>query len=119
LKVLLIEMDFFSQVTCISVLNDELYIGTTWGCIIVVEKNSMRPITIFRPYEEDVRAIVALAPAEPRETEEPTTPMIATIGRGYRDLLSRYLDSSALAQESANSTAMIALLWRAENWSPT
>jgi hypothetical protein len=104
------------------VVNDELYVGTTWGCIIVVEKNTMRPITIFRPYEEDVRAIVALAwPSDAREGEAAplATPMVATLGRGYRDLLSRFVDSAALAQESSNSTAMIALLWRAHNWATT
>lgn len=36
------------------VLNDEIYIGTQWGCIIVAEMESLRPITIFRPYEEQV-----------------------------------------------------------------
>lgn len=43
------------QISALSILNNELYIGTTWGCLIIVEKNHLRPITVFRPFEEDVR----------------------------------------------------------------
>ena len=39
-----------------------MYVGTTWGCIVVAEAESMRPITVFRPYEDEVRAIVPLPP---------------------------------------------------------
>ncbi|KAK7602731.1 hypothetical protein V9T40_006705 [Parthenolecanium corni] len=41
-------------------MENEIYIGTTWGCIVVAECESMRPITVFRPYEEEVSAILAL-----------------------------------------------------------
>jgi len=43
------------QISALAVLNNELYIGTTWGCLIIVEKTTLRPITVFRPFEEDVR----------------------------------------------------------------
>jgi hypothetical protein len=43
------------QISALAVLNNELYVGTTWGCLIIVEKNLLRPITVFRPFEEDVR----------------------------------------------------------------
>lgn len=43
------------QISALAILNNELYIGTTWGCLIIVEKNHLRPITVFRPFEEDVR----------------------------------------------------------------
>lgn len=43
------------QITSLAVLNDKLYIGTTWGCLIIVEAISLLPITVFRPYNEDVR----------------------------------------------------------------
>jgi hypothetical protein len=42
------------QISSLAVLNHELYIGTTWGCMIIVEKTLLRPITVFRPFEEDV-----------------------------------------------------------------
>lgn len=45
------------QISSLAVLRNELYIGTTWGCLIIVEKATLRPITVFRPFEEDVRII--------------------------------------------------------------
>lgn len=42
------------QITALAVLNNDLYIGTTWGCLIIVEKDSMRPITVFRPFDDEV-----------------------------------------------------------------
>ena len=35
-------------------------IGTSWGCLIVAEAIAMRPITVFRPFSEEVQAIVAI-----------------------------------------------------------
>jgi hypothetical protein len=45
------------QISSLAVLNNELYIGTTWGCLIIVEKSLLRPITVFRPFEEDVSLV--------------------------------------------------------------
>lgn len=42
------------QISSLAVLNNELYIGTSWGCLIIVENFTLRPITVFRPFEEDV-----------------------------------------------------------------
>lgn len=89
-----------------AILNTELYIGTTWGCIVVAERLTMRPITVFRPFEEEVRAIVPLLPpaAEdsyatsdditvmPADSQKQSCPLIATVGRGYRSLIARYTD---------------------------
>ncbi|XP_021920937.1 leucine-rich repeat serine/threonine-protein kinase 1 isoform X3 [Zootermopsis nevadensis] len=94
------------QVTSMAILNTELYIGTTWGCIVVAERLTMRPITVFRPFEEEVRAIVPLLPpaAEdsyatsdditvmPADSQKQSCPLIATVGRGYRSLIARYTD---------------------------
>jgi hypothetical protein len=104
------------QVTSLAVLNDELYIGTTWGCIVVAEKTSMRPITVFRPFEEDVRAIVPVYTCDSSSSEVSTSPaMVATLGRGYRGLLSRYLDTPL---PEPPKSSMLALLWTAEHWAP-
>lgn len=48
------------QISALAALNGELYIGTTWGCLIIVEKLTLRPITVFRPFEEDVRLLDSL-----------------------------------------------------------
>lgn len=87
----------------------------------------MRPITIFRPYEEEVRAIVPLITGKSSNAGHDNTPLIATIGRGYRNLLSRYTDvpviagtpvTSPMSNAGSISTKpnMFVLLWRAEHW---
>lgn len=42
------------QISALSSYGDELYIGTTWGCLIIIEVLTLRPITVFRPYENEV-----------------------------------------------------------------
>lgn len=100
------------QVTSLAVLHDDLYIGTTWGCIIIAERSSLRPVTVFRPYEEDVRAIV------PMIDGSKGTPLLATVGYGYRNLLARYTDIPILAEEATETGKknIYVLLWRAEHW---
>lgn len=112
-----------------AILNDELYIGTTWGCIIIAERSSLRPITIFRPYEEEVRCIIPLTLCKRRSSGHDKAPLLATIGRGYRNLLTRYTDVgiNATLQSPVVSCAvavntkqnMFVLLWRAEHWGAT
>jgi hypothetical protein len=46
------------QVTAMAVSHNELYVGTTWGCLVVAEGSTMRPITVFRPHDEEIKAIV-------------------------------------------------------------
>lgn len=116
--------------TSLVILNTDLYIGTTWGCVIIAERSTLRPVTIFRPYEEEVRAIVPLAQCKNVSGRQENTPLIATIGRGYRNLLSRYTDvtvnigtplPSPMGGASYTSTKpnMFVLLWRAEHWNAT
>lgn len=117
------------QVTAITVLNNELYVGTTWGCVIVAEKQTMRPITIFRPYQDDVRCIIALNPVQ-----ESQVPLIVTIGRGYRSLIDRFTDvntgqvmtpcttgtdrKTKEVLQKDRSHHMHALIWRSDYWQP-
>ncbi|KAL3278816.1 hypothetical protein HHI36_016337 [Cryptolaemus montrouzieri] len=117
------------QVSSMAILNNDIYIGTTWGCIIIAERSTLRPITIFRPYEEEVKAIVPLSFSNNVGGIQKNTPLISTIGRGYRNLLSRYTDvqinnlnnlMSPLAASNVPSNtsnqSMFVLLWRAEDW---
>nr|XP_045599191.1 leucine-rich repeat serine/threonine-protein kinase 1-like isoform X5 [Procambarus clarkii] len=123
------------QVSAVAVCGSEVYVGTTWGCVVVAEAESMRPITVFRPYEDEVRAIVPLPPSsvildQDGNIEDATdatdldnerrftpTPLLATIGKGYRNLLGRYAPMPRSAQpEPAAQRAMYCLLWRAHHW---
>ncbi|XP_052864950.1 leucine-rich repeat serine/threonine-protein kinase 1 [Anopheles cruzii] len=125
------------QISALAVFESELYIGTTWGCIIVAERISLRPITVFRPYEEDVRCIIPIA------STSGSAPLVVTIGRGYRSLIERYTDgrpdgagggtglrSSLISTPTTQdkrlkeavlrdrSNHMHALIWSAEYWAP-
>lgn len=117
------------QVTALAVLNSELYVGTTWGCVIIVEKDTMRPVTIFRPFQDDVRCIIALNPVQNYQT-----PLVVTIGRGYRSLIDRFTDvntgqvmtpctstNDKKAKEvlqKDRSNHMHAVIWRGDHWQP-
>ncbi|XP_050071280.1 leucine-rich repeat serine/threonine-protein kinase 1 isoform X1 [Anopheles maculipalpis] len=132
------------QISALAVLGNELYVGTTWGCIIVVERSNLRPTTVFRPFEEDVRCIIPVVPITPGydASGHCTTPLIVTIGRGYRSLIERYTDVTVAATGTASagrhiattpttqdkrlkeallrdrSNHMHALIWSAEHWAP-
>lgn len=45
------------QITAMCRLQGALYVGTSWGCIVVVEFDTLRPVTIFRPYEDEVSGV--------------------------------------------------------------
>ncbi|KAH0560147.1 leucine-rich repeat serine/threonine-protein kinase 1 [Cotesia glomerata] len=100
------------QVTALEACSNQLYIGTTWGCIAVAECNSLRPITVFRPFEGKVCQIVALKSNDKKKL------FLATVGQGYRSLISRYTDyplDCLLAEDLKHN--MYTLLWRSEHWS--
>lgn len=94
----------------------DLYIGTTWGCIVVAEGTTMRPITVFRPFEEEVKAILPLLGRKDTSAGQQngeSIPYIATVGKGYRNLIGRYASTNAPTLLQDN---MYLLLWRADNW---
>ncbi|XP_012258936.2 leucine-rich repeat serine/threonine-protein kinase 1 [Athalia rosae] len=100
------------QVTAIETFMNQLYIGTTWGCIAVAECNSLRPITVFRPFEGKVCQIVSFKSSDKKKS------VLATVGQGYRSLISRYTDyPTNCTDEEDLKHNMYTLLWRAEHWS--
>ncbi|XP_024943937.1 leucine-rich repeat serine/threonine-protein kinase 1 isoform X2 [Cephus cinctus] len=100
------------QVTALETCMNQLYIGTTWGCIVVAECNSLRPITVFRPFEGKVCQIISFKSADKKKL------ILATVGQGYRSLISRYTDLriDSLEDEDLRHN-MYTLLWRSEHWS--
>ncbi|ALC46696.1 Lrrk [Drosophila busckii] len=115
------------QISALAAHNTELYIGTTWGCLIVAELQTLRPISVFRPYENEIKAIITIPSA--------SVPLIATLGRRYRSLISRYVDNAETGNHSQTSVASTpthaaaksmppadvdnhihCLLWRAKHW---
>ncbi|KAM3958672.1 LOW QUALITY PROTEIN: leucine-rich repeat kinase [Aphomia sociella] len=102
------------RVTALCVSRGVLYAGTAWGCVVVADATTLRPLTVFRPYEEEVRAIV---PLRSRGGVAGSGDMLATFGRGYRPLLQRYAPQSSTAGNSTHS-GYYCLLWRAHHWLP-
>ncbi|KYN26991.1 Leucine-rich repeat serine/threonine-protein kinase 1, partial [Trachymyrmex cornetzi] len=100
------------QVTALEASCGQLYIGTTWGCIVVAECSTLRPVTVFRPFEGKVCQIVSLKSTDKRKT------VLATVGQGYRSLIARYTDFPLKSLENEELRhGMYTLLWRSENWS--
>lgn len=99
------------QVTAIETSMNYLYIGTAWGCIVIAECNSLRPITVFRPFEGKVSQMLCFRTSEKKKL------VMATVGQGYRSLISRYTDYPCdflLDEEVRHS--MYTLLWHCEHW---
>lgn len=114
------------QITAACLLDENVYLGTSWGCLIVADKKSLAPVIVFRPFEEEVQYITAT----PRESNE-TSPTIITIGKGYRSLINRFTDTQPMNSnhQSSNSNSNSngiekkcyqshCILWTAEHWTP-
>ena len=105
------------QIASMVVQDNKLYIGTSWGCLIVAEAIAMRPVTVFRPFSEEIQAIVAIK--EPMIENTATTSskknggdtvatdsggdsLIVTIGKGYRSLIGRYVNMDRRSSMKSN-----------------
>ncbi|KAI1294731.1 Leucine-rich repeat serine/threonine-protein kinase 1 [Halotydeus destructor] len=123
------------QVTCIAVRNDELFIGTSWGCLIVVEGSAMRPVTVFRPHEDEIKSIIPfessfgndhdssldeVVTAKDVITEQRTLlghpKYLMTIGKGYRSLVSRYIYLPKEKRAYLSQKGIYSILWKSNNW---
>lgn len=87
--------------------------GTSWGCLIVAENTTLTPITVFRPYEEEVQYIAAVPP-----DCASNTPVILSVGKGYRSLINRYTDLNPSKNKEKKNHQTHCILWRAEHWTP-
>lgn len=50
--------------------NGELYVGTNSGCIIVAESHSLKPVTVFRPFNHEVKFIITFPDYTQMSNEE-------------------------------------------------
>ena len=132
-----------SQVTAMNVHKDNLYIATTWGCLVVVDKVTMETLNVVRchgnnlPYvcailtlnfdfasetEDDISSSSArtddssLSPAD-KLSESQSSSLILTVGKGFRDLVTRtmYVKPSSVCKE-ANRNDMYMAAWRTDGW---
>ena len=76
----------YYQITAMKVIDKYLYLGTTWGCLIVADAENINqgPYTVFRCHSsEDFRIILPLHETE----QEEGVPGIITMGTGFRDIV--------------------------------
>ncbi|XP_041363499.1 leucine-rich repeat serine/threonine-protein kinase 1-like [Gigantopelta aegis] len=130
------------QVTCLNVLGIYLYIGTTWGNVIIADAVTMKPLNVFKSHcakEFYVKYILPLHSEQPLECFDvdeniTTSPGIVTIGRGFVDMIGgaqttdRESDSvsdisdleskpkalSATREQALNNNFLIS--WSASDW---
>ena len=111
------------------VVDKYLYMGTTWGCLIVADAENIQqgPYTVFRCHSsEDFRIILPLHDS----AQEDSVPGIVTMGTGFRDIVKKAsgIDTESGSSESDNvfddeapkRSAMKSfthlLSWFARNW---
>ena len=58
------------QVASLTILDKKLYVGTSWGCLIVADAHTMRPISVFRPFSEEIQAIIPIPTATAADPPE-------------------------------------------------
>lgn len=121
------------QIKSIAIMDNQLYIGTTLGSLIIVEGSTMIPITVFRPFEEEIRLILAVDPKKlvhfsnnlnVFESSESYNKIcnknkkfIITIGKGFRGLLDRYLNPLHDATTGlVTHSGLYAVIWNVNNW---
>ena len=70
------------QVSTLSVVEDLVYIGTCWGCLVVAETSCLTPVTVFRPFSAEIQSLASFIPTQDNQC-------LVSIGRGYRNLIKR------------------------------
>lgn len=124
-----------------TIAGNELVIGTTWGCLIILEASTMRPITVFRPYEDEIRNIIYFngsqvfdcnsdsnSLTDPNEIKDQSVnsssncqqstsdEYIITIGKGYRNLANRFVHDSRDGEIQYYMNGFYCILWKSGNW---
>ena len=94
------------QVSTLEAVGNLLYIGTCWGCLVVAETATLSPVTVFRPFNEEIQSLVSFNPVAGKQH-------LVSLGRGYRNLISRYCTTSEDCQETDK---IYALLWSTDSW---
>ncbi|XP_071107767.1 leucine-rich repeat serine/threonine-protein kinase 1-like [Haliotis cracherodii] len=80
------------QVTAMNVLGSYLYLGTTWGNVIVADSATLKPLSMFKCHcakEFYIRSIFPLLSEEGAVQSDDSfcSPGIVTLGRGYIDII--------------------------------
>lgn len=120
------------QVSMLYALKDELFVGTNGGCLIIAESSTLRPITVFRPHEQEIKILHAYETCDMNFNSEKNSSssctrigkntfsrrqrFLVTIGKGYRSLAGRYVQIASSKKEDKEDQMYYATLWKSGYW---
>lgn len=118
---------FFSasraQVNSLLAVDKELYIGTSWGCILVCNNLSLMVYTVIRCHDETVKHLLPLVTTpvvSPNSAGEQTKALVLSCGRGYRSLGSSLYGHTQYPSRRSGKTFLKSesaiLVWLADSW---
>lgn len=116
-------------------VNDQyLFITTTWGCMVVVDKVNMAAVSCVHCHADESPNVRAVLPLVAQRTDNPAAdstsnvavetsvrlPVIVTVGRGHRDPIIRHIPSRHdQRRDSTSRHAMYIQSWEARHWRHT
>ena len=112
-----------AQVNSLLAVDKELYIGTSFGCILVCNNLSLMVYTIIRCHDESVKHLLPLVTTPvitSHSASEQTKALVLSCGRGYRSLgASLYGHTSYPSRRSGKTflkSESVVLVWLADIW---
>lgn len=119
-----------SFITSMVQASDQLFVGTSLGCFIIIEASTLKPTIVFRPYESQITILTPVVPKrgsstsgladedEQQHDDNDGSKYLVTLGSGYRDLLRRYVSSlESSLEDRGGERQQVASLLAANQWS--
>ena len=111
-----------SQATCLRAVGDFVYVATTSGCLVVIDSTSLSVCATCQPYNPQITAILPLTTdqSQPADAscDQPAAKRrcsrLATVGRGYTDLVRRTVAQYNSSITSCDSSVL--LVWSDAEW---
>jgi len=116
-----------SQVTCLCAVGEFVYVATTFGCVVVIDSNTLSVSAVCRPYTRSNPQITAILPltddqsqsAEPSHDQsvvERRHSRLLTVGHGYADVVRQTVSQYSASASTSSSDSCVLLLWSDSEW---
>ncbi|XP_077977782.1 leucine-rich repeat serine/threonine-protein kinase 1-like [Glandiceps talaboti] len=105
------------HVTAMAFSNRHLYIGTSWGQLLVVEPFTLTPYTVFHCHKQPIKAVLPIRPGIIQSDSglHPDSTVVLTIGRGHKNLIGKYDNSPPVSRQGSGEETYV-LAWIADYW---
>jgi hypothetical protein len=136
------------QVACLSLIGNYLYAGTTYGCLVVIDPSSASVVCLCQPYASDELSVIlpletpvtadtsdsahadmvfiddpVLHDEEEMADLPPRPSLLATVGRGYMDLVGSVCARYRTPEPSASPSSFeidprktVIISWSGDDW---